>query len=235
MVYVAVGVLIGAAGFIAIYEPDPPETVVFETVYAKGTNSVPLLIELLQRRDSTLKKKLIEWSEIHPRWGLHLRSASENHFLAARGFKILGTNAAFAALELIRTCRANFSEPGVTEYVRQILDELGPESLSPLYASLQTERIADVEFRCWEIYSIITIETNSDKLVTLLVQSLGDTNANVRQFAATGARVMKVSEGMNLAIPALQIAAADSNQLVSYNAAIALKRLETNARDQGKK
>jgi len=58
-----------------------------------GTNAIPFLLERIQAKDSTLKRKLIEWAERHDVSALRFKRAELRREEAAVGLRLLGPRA----------------------------------------------------------------------------------------------------------------------------------------------
>jgi len=220
--------MIGAMGFIAIYEPEESEPRILKEVAETGTNAVPKLLKLLKSRDSALRKKLIALNQKQSLIKLDIHSASDDYDLANRGFRSLGTNAAFVAPELIRLFLATGSGKS-REALHDIFVSIGPAALETLYSAFTNESSTNHELRCWELAVLWDTETNYEKLMPIFVTALKDTDANVRAWAALDLIQMKTNGSSKLVLPALLIATTDTNQEVSKLAIRALEHIDTNA------
>ena len=72
-----------------------------------GTNAIPILLQWISARDSSIKKKMVTWISRHPWVPFRLESEVDRNMLAASGFSILGKSQASSAVpalvEIVRT------------------------------------------------------------------------------------------------------------------------------------
>src|SRR2546429_6992218 len=80
-----------------IVRPAPLSVEAQQAVKAIGTNAIPILLEMIQARDSAFKTWLTSVLNRQHLIGFRLQPATEQHAMAFAGFEILGEKARAAA------------------------------------------------------------------------------------------------------------------------------------------
>ena len=224
-------IVFGSLAWLMIYVPDSPADFA-EKVRKQGTNAVPQLLERLRTKDSKFKTKLIELSEKQNLFTFHFQKDWERYNQAVDGFRILGTNAGFAAPALIKIFEENISDDSRNAVWNTLID-LGPPGADAVLSFYDHQGKTNAEYRVWALWLLPKTDLDLQRLLQFLIQSLKDPDTGVRS-AATLSLSNLVDErnrepDISSTILALTEALNDPDSRVRDGAAQALRRMELRA------
>ncbi|HZV35956.1 MAG TPA: HEAT repeat domain-containing protein [Verrucomicrobiae bacterium] len=149
-------------------------------VQAIGTNAIPTLLEMLQKKDSPLKSGLIALSTKEHFLHINIFPDSYYHALAFDGFGALGTNGRQAVPALLKIFRSSDQRPGAAMCLRLI----GPAAESAV-AALVHSLAVDTNYadKLYIISALGDIHAHPEMAVPALTNCLADSNKMVRDFA----------------------------------------------------
>ena len=186
------------------------------TVRQIGTNAIPLLLELMQARDSDLKKRLRQ--HVSRKWHdpLHLNDNSGKvRRMGAYGLAALGTNAPAAVPALIELATQHPDEDG--RYIAVFaLRTLGPaaEAAIPFYIQCLTNK--DNTIRNEAAVGLALIPRRHDTTLPALLKYLEsiETSAGWELYHAIGLLGFSFGTNAKPAVPRLLSLLNDSNPSV---------------------
>ncbi|HVV70969.1 MAG TPA: HEAT repeat domain-containing protein, partial [Verrucomicrobiae bacterium] len=169
---------------------------VAEAVRGMGTNTLPVLLTMIQAKDSLFGRQLINvWqssienirclpdSVRHPEWYRHQPCILCSG--AQQGFEILGRQAQAAAPDLIAIYNRNISEMSQTAASRALI-ALGPAGRAAIPSFLRKADSTDETERSTAIWALLRIKAEPEVITPVLTRCLTDTNRMFRWIAATG-------------------------------------------------
>jgi len=189
-----------------------------------GTNSLPTLMEMLQRKESPTKRWLYEFAWAHELGFLKTRLSDfpeqakqmgDSRRCAAIAFEALGTNANPVIPELTRL----LDDRELSQEVAHALAAIGPDALPPLLKGMESK---DPEIRRDVAYALSLRASQAKVVVPVLVKALnGDPDTQVRDAAAQS--LGEIHQFPNLAVPPLVKTLSDCGDSdIHYEAAMAL-------------
>ena len=192
-----------------------------EAVRHIGTNCLPLLLKMLQARDSAVKTKLVDWAARQSLIQFNFTSAGDIRDQALTAYAMLGPVArpAIPELTLLLHQERTARDAGCA------LARIGPEAITPL-ASALTNQVQEV--RLAGIRSLIFYNLPGRQVVPILIQSLQHPDPGVRQQAA--AALSRWADQSELIVPALIAALPDRDPAVVSHASESLVRFKEHRR-----
>ncbi len=178
-----------------------------EAIQRIGTNSLPVLLEMLQAKDSLFATKLMELNSKQSIVRFPVKRAYDRRTLAAAGLAILGPAAKPAVPALSQAL--NGKEPFLP--AAYALAHIGPAAIGPLAEAL-TNR--DSRVRQFTTSSLGWAGASNQAAISLLVATLKATDANTRAVAARS--LAQIGPVASNSIPALIEAAADASDPVRW-------------------
>jgi len=191
-----------------------------------GTNAVPWLLRWLENDTPDWKVVFFDKCNsiiyrINPKWVLS-DTALDRQCRARYGFRILGTNAAFAVPELARMLTSSNDLASFHSAIS--LKYVGPLGWPVLLAAL-TNR----DEKIWENICLVIqdLETNAAPAIPIIVRNLGDPELVVRRRAAEA--LVKLPIESATVVPALLKSLHDPDLSIRQNAIMALAQHESQA------
>ena len=180
-----------------------------EAVRQMGTNCLPVLLKMLQARDSVVKAKLVEWAERQSLIEFNLTSAGDIRDQALEGFAALGPVAWPAIPQLTQL----LNRETTASVAAAALVRLGLEAIPPLAAAL-TNQVSAVRYEA--ISALGRSRLPSHDVVPILMECLHNTDSLVRVEAAEA--LGKRTEFPDSSVPALIQAMQDTSPAVCRSA-----------------
>jgi hypothetical protein len=146
-------------------------------VRAIGREALPTLLNMIGRKDSWLKRRLLAWDQQRDSSRLGLAGAARDRRLAAAGFQMLGPAAKPAFPELARL----FQDPELAQTVGWAILTVGPEAIAVLRGGLLNSNVA---IRYASASALSSAGTNGAVAVPDLIRALKDPHYAVRAAAA---------------------------------------------------
>ena len=165
-----------------------------------GTNAIPVLLRMMQARDSVLKSKFIGLTHMQHFVEISPLSAYEERSRAIYAFKRMGTDASKAVPALIKLYDRDLSILGQSTIARA-LGNIGPAAKQAVPSLLNRGTNPNLSVRASAIYALGQIHCDPEQVVPLLTKSLADTNAWIRWRAARGLKAFGADA--KPAVPAL--------------------------------
>jgi HEAT repeat protein len=226
---------------------------VAEALRQMGTNSLPLLLDMLHTKDSWLKRKVMVFNRKQSIFQIPVEPAEQRRGLAVEALTMLGPTGKPAIPALGEALNGN--EPFIP--AAYALAQIGPEAVAPLAIAVTNQ---DRQVRIHGIAAMGLLGSNGQAAVPFLLMRLNDSDKTVRTFAArslgqigdgasnaipilisnlsdplasvrlASIRVLgSFSEKAKAAVPALLKAYATENSTLSREAAAALKKIDPEA------
>ena len=178
-----------------------------------GTNCLPLLLELLDRRDAQFKKSLLRLQEELPPRFPWMQSQYQCQGLAIKGFSLLGNTATSAIPAIVLMLRDPRVKPSAWEVLYNMGNAAIPHLLSSLWSTNNLEQSAALSL-------LLFFPTNSEAAVTGILACAKSAVPEVRKSAA-GAMCKLDSEASRV-VPALIHLLADTNAEVRASSALSI-------------
>jgi hypothetical protein len=204
-----------------------------------GTNAIPILLDMLRRKDSSLVSILIPFWDRHimsshyplPAWvrcpSWYQNKALVFNLRALKGFEVLGADARQAVPALIEIYDRNIS-PDSQQSTSRALIAIGPEAARAAVPSFVRQAAnPDPRVRLSAVWALGDVHAEPSRVVPALVKALSDTNASVRTLAALS--LDQVGFAAKPAVPALLQRLSDPDAQVRRIAAQALRRIDYDA------
>jgi HEAT repeat protein len=204
-----------------------------DALRAIGTNGLPVMIEMLQTRDSPLKTSFIQLVEKQRFVNIHVARDSQRRGAALRGFQIMGAQAAPAIASLSRlmeqpnttrdaaTALLYIGQPAIGEFCSALTNQLpfvrgsAAIGIGQLFASRSV----------WQGSAPPDRDPDPSKFVPLLLACCKDSDPDVRRYAETALAHVCIA-APNAVLRELQSALTDSDECVRRTAAERLSFLE---------
>jgi len=103
-----------------------------------GADAIPVLLQMIDRKDSPLRARFIGCFKAFP-WGDFPIPAAEIRWRASEGFCILGTKAGSAAPQLVQLLERSTNEPGTMQCLSRALAGIGEAAILPLSHALTNQ------------------------------------------------------------------------------------------------
>jgi len=165
-------------------------------VRSAGTNALPLLLEMMESRDSRLKRIAIRFLPKGFTGRLALTAAETRRARALAGFRALGPSASVALPALVRIQgRENYA------YVMSAIAGVGPESVVPLANDL-TNAVKEIRRQAaYELGVVRPTGACSAIAIAALSKGLDDRDVDVRHTAPMS--IGQIADSPEVAVPAL--------------------------------
>ena len=163
-----------------------------EAVRHFGTNSFPILLEMVTARETAASLKLVRWSVKWRRWARKLpfvkiapypRYQSYDAVEASHAFRTLGPQASNAVPALVRLLDQDLPPPN-HEMILGVLGFIGPSAKEAVTAVLRDLRAPDPSYRENAFFALCHIHPESELVVTNAIQALSDGDYTVCAQAA---------------------------------------------------
>lgn len=198
-------------------EPERQARQAAEAIRHLGTNCLPVLLKMIQVRDSVVKDKLTAWTDRHSFIKFNFTSAEELRNQALDAFAALGPVARPAIPELTVLLNRDQHDPYIQYAAAGALARIGPETIPPLAAAL-TNRSSFV--RVAAISALGYSKLPGREVIPLLVQGLRDAHPDARRLAARS--LGRWTDLPELSVPALIQATQDNEEDVCHLALLSL-------------
>jgi hypothetical protein len=171
-----------------------------EAVRHAGTNSIPMLLQMMRADDSPLKRKWNAFTQRRDLLWCSFEPAELRHHQAVDGFRTLGPLASNAVPRLMKIYESNVSVDSQV-VVLMTLRDLGPESEESVPLLLSARTNANSELRMFAVMALGWMQVQADRIVPALVASLDDPDPYVRQMAVSS--LGKTGPDASAAVPRL--------------------------------
>lgn len=212
------------------YVGGPSVTAAANQVLEKvGTNAIPTLLRMLQKRDSNFKRKVMELVQKQHFIKIHYLPAERCNQAAYFAFLKLGARAEAAVPELIQIFELNIS-PFSQQCTASSLASLGPAAnvAIPILASALTN--ANPLVRQDIVNSLGRLHSEPELVVPTLMKALNDPAPRVRITACLA--LGQVGGGARQAVPAIVKMLSDPDSGVRGFAATALRHIDPEAAEK---
>jgi hypothetical protein len=148
-----------------------------------GTNSVPLLLQLLRARDSKLKLKVVELAQKQELFKIDFIPASDRRMGACKAFAALRNLGQDAVPELIKI----YGEENSSEFrssIEYVFSCIGPDARSAIPLLLRAATNSDFQIRVSALWALGSIHAEPQSCVPVLIQALHETNDFATMSAA---------------------------------------------------
>jgi HEAT repeats len=147
-----------------------------------GTNSIPVLLQMLRAHDSPLKTKLLIWTTRHHIPGIHYTQPITLNVEASLAFYALGPQATNAVPDLIKILDQNISD-GSRGSTASVLGKIGPEAAAAVPALLRAAASTNEFVYTSALSALGWIHADSGEVVPVLIKALHDPWAGTRSSA----------------------------------------------------
>jgi hypothetical protein len=154
-----------------------------EAVRHIGTNTLPILLEMLCDTDSNLKLRLVAMTQKQHVIKIHFVPAATRNIEASRAFIVLGDTAKDAVPDLIKAFNENHSVESQCA-IENALKWMGPAARPALPLFLQTANNPNNTVRANALWALGEIHAEPQICVPVLLQGLNDLSDEVRLSAA---------------------------------------------------
>jgi len=144
-----------------------------EAVRNLGTNCIPLLLRLMEAKDSRLKTRMFEFLGDHGFGDISFTSAEQFHYRAFRGFLVLGAMATNAVPQLLSIYSRSTDEQGKA-LVQECFGFIGPAASNAVPLLMSNIFSADEPIKMTAIRSLGQIHCNPEVVVPKLALLLED-------------------------------------------------------------
>jgi hypothetical protein len=193
----------------------------FHAIQHMGTNAVPHLLKLLQRRPSRVKQTL--YYAVNRVFGTELsydKNVALAHLRSLAGFQALGPRANSVIPQLV----ALLDDPDLGVSASVVLGYMGPEATPVLMRRMVS---TNPVIRWLAASALSDLGTNAEPAITLLVERLNDSSESADVQRSCARALGKIGKEPERVVPAL--AASLSNTEVRVPAMKALYLFGTNA------
>jgi HEAT repeat protein len=166
-----------------------------------GTNAIPILLQMLRERDSSLKYRLAALAQRQSVIKIHVVPPATQHIEASRAFIVLGDGARDAVPELMKIFNENNSAESQSA-VELALGWIGPAAKQALPLLLQATSNANNQVRENALSALGDVHAEPERCVPVLIQALGDSDYMARTCAAHA--LGKFGTDARSAVPALE-------------------------------
>ncbi len=154
-----------------------------EAVLNIGTNAIPVLLQLLQTKDSPLKTQLAFLVTQQHLVNISLHSAEEKRLWAIEGFRALGTNGHVAVPALCDLYRKTISSQQPEHQFASALAALGSEARTAVPDLLRGLQTTNVPVRMVAMYALSEMRQEPDLVLPALMQAAEDGNMTIQRRA----------------------------------------------------
>jgi HEAT repeat protein len=150
-----------------------------------GTNAIPTLLRMLQKRDSPVKLKLIAFSEKQHMFKIEHVPARLVNYEAEGAFIELGPQAKSAVPELIAIYERNITEDSMAT-TADVLISVDPAAKGVVTALVKSLSNPNWKIRRNALISLLCIHSEPKVVVPELIKCLNDSHLEVREQAISG-------------------------------------------------
>lgn len=154
-----------------------------EAIHHIGTNAIPILLEMIDQRDSELKLRLMDLLRKQHLVKVHFVPAAELNAEATKAFIALGSVAKGAVPDLLKMLNGNISTESLAA-IEDTLGWIGPDARPAIPVLLQGATNSNSKVRANALWALGEIHTEPQVCVPALVGGLSDTDDWVRLSAA---------------------------------------------------
>jgi hypothetical protein len=154
-----------------------------EAVRQMGTNSIPILLQMLCEHDSKLKLRWVAWAQRQKFLKIHFVPAAIRNIEASRAFIVLGDAAKDAVPELMRVYQENNSAESRSA-IEDAFSWIGPAAQPALPLLLQAATNSYIKMRANALWALGEIQAEPQLCVPELIRALGDSDQWARVSAA---------------------------------------------------
>jgi len=192
-----------------------------EAVAHLGTNCIPLLLKMLQKKDFPLQAQVAQFLWSHQVTNFQPRWASGECASAMLAFQKLGPDGKDAVPDLIKIYQAN---PDVRGWILGCLGAIGPAAEKADSLLVRATKGTNSLIRVYAVNAISKVHAEPDTMVPLLSNLLSDPDIDVEGQAAFA--LGQFGEAARPAIPMLRKTAKNPDKNLSQLAKQALQRIE---------
>jgi hypothetical protein len=209
------------------YVGGPSATATANQVLEKvGTNAIPTLLRMLQKRDSAFKRMVMGWAQKQHFIKVHYTPAERINQAAYFAFLKLGARGEAAVPALIQIFELNIS-PFSQQCTASSLASVGPAANVAIPILVNGLANSNPLVRQDIVNSLGRLHSEPELVVPTLTKALNDPAARVRITACLA--LGQVGAGAKQAVPALAKALNDADASVAGMAAMALRQIDPEA------
>ncbi|MDB6067957.1 MAG: repeat protein [Pedosphaera sp.] len=197
-----------------------------EAVRHIGTNSVPTLLRLLQKKDSSLKVKSVKMARKQQIIVIRFVPARMHMQDALSAFRSLGPQASNAVPALVVLLDQNHT-PETRAAAAEALGLIGPAAQPAIPSLLRETNNPNSQIRANALWALASIHAGPDCTVRLLTSALSDCDPGVRIVAAESLGYFQADA--KPAVPALTKLLNDKNAVLREVAIRSLKQIDPEA------
>lgn len=171
-----------------------------EAVRHTGTNAIPVLLHLIQQKDSALKLRLVALAQMQPLIKFHFLPAAQRNIQASRAFIVLGDTAKGAVPALVKMFDESLSADSLSA-IEDALGWIGPTAKPAIPVLLRTSTNSNARVRANALWALGEIHAEPQLCVPALLEGLNDSDSWARLSAAHALGMFGTNA--QLAIPAL--------------------------------
>ncbi len=154
-----------------------------EAVRYIGTNAIPVLLHLIQAKDSPLKLRLVALAQKQRLIRIHFVTSAQRNIQASRAFIVLGDTAKGAVPALLKMFDENLSADSLSA-IEDALTWIGPAAKPAIPVLLHTATNSNSRVRANALWALGAIHTEPQLCVPALIQGLNDSDNWARLSAA---------------------------------------------------
>jgi hypothetical protein len=148
-----------------------------------GTNCIPILLEMLEKRDSKLKLRLLALAQKQRFVKIRFIPAAHQNIAASRAFIVLGDRARDAVPALMKAFEGNLSTDSQTA-IADALAWIGPSAKPAIPLLLQAATNSNPRVRANALWALGEIHAEPELCVPKLIHALKDSDNWARLSAA---------------------------------------------------
>jgi hypothetical protein len=165
-----------------------------------GTNSIPIMLRMLERHDSPIKARFMELMRRQSLFKTEFIPELNRYERAAMGLEVLGQRASNAVPELIRIYDMNHSQNSQV-IIARVLGLMGPTAQAAVPSLLRDAASTNNYLYASAVFALSRICSDAHTAVPVLVDALQSSNRSVRITAAS--RLGAFGPEAKAAVPAL--------------------------------
>jgi hypothetical protein len=148
-----------------------------------GTNSIPVLLQMLREKDTGLKLRLVALAQSQRVIKIHFVPATVRNIEASRAFIVLGDAAKDAVPDLMQIYNENNSIESQSA-IEDVLSWIGPAAKPAIPLLLRAATNSNNQVRANALWALGEIHAEPQLCVPRLIQALGDSDEWARTSAA---------------------------------------------------
>jgi hypothetical protein len=146
-----------------------------EAVRHAGTNAIPVLLHLIQAKDSELKLRLVALAQKQRLIKIHFVPAAQRNIQASRAFIVLGDTAKGAVPALVKKFDEDLSADSLSA-IEDALAWIGPAAMPAIPVLLNTATNSNSRVRANALWALGEIHAEPLLCVPALIQGLNDSD-----------------------------------------------------------